>query len=373
MTDTAIVPETIRALGALYFAAQLEELRMFDVVDRLVERFLGGLLPVGQSSEALREWPAVRTSPSLEERRDLYARAFGLPGGDPGGLPNSEFGDLWLRFLAAVAALDRSPAGGGTKDTPAGDPRHATAAARALAVHLSACTGPAAMAGPVERQTRKAIDVLSDPEIQSAYGARDVAGLIDSVALMEFGGARDSARILTEANSGVAVFAWLAQRSADPTDADLVHACEHWLAVAGISALLSRSVSWSRLAPDARDRIVRTTSEVAAALVAAVDFPAFVADLINGVFEAIVDLSIRQMEAYGDLVAAVADAIEEVRAKNVTEVQARDRIVDRFPDLFPPAADPCDLPRLPETRYPVLARLLATGITRLVAIPRRHS
>lgn len=357
MTDTAIVPETIRALGALYFAAKLEELRMFDVVDRLVERFLGGLLPLGQSSEALREWPAIRTSPSLEERRDLYARAFGLPGGDLGGQPNREFGDLWLRFLAAVAAVDQ---------------RDATAAARALAIHLSACRGPAAMAGPVERQTRKAIDVLSDPEIQSAYGARDVAGLIDSVALTEFGGAGDSARTLTEANSGVAVFAWLATRSADPTETDLVNACKEWLAVAGISALLSRSVSWSRLAPDARDRIVRTTSEVAAALVAAVDFPAFVADLINGVVEAIVDVSIRQMEAYGDLVAAVADAIEEVRAKNVTEAQARDRIVERFPELFPPAAEPCDLP-LPETRYPVLAQLLATGITRLVAIPRRDS
>ena len=360
MTDTAIVPETIRALGALYYAARLEDLRMFDVVDRLVERFLDGLLPIGQHSEAIQEWLAIRTSPSHQERRNLYAQAFGLPGGDPGGLPNREFGDLWLRFLAAVAALD-------------GDQRHARAAAQDLAVHLSARRGPAAMAGPVERQTRKAIDVLSDREIQRAYGARDVAGLIDSVALTEFGGAQNSARALTEANSGVTVFAWLAARSTEPTDADLVNACEQWLAVAGIGAWLSRSGAWSRLAPDARDRIVRTTGEVAAALVAAVDFPAFVAGLIEGVFEAIVDVSIRQMEAYGNLIAAMADAIEAVRAKNVSEAQASDRIVDRFPELFPPAAEPCDPFRLPETRYPLLARLLATGVTRLFAIPQRRS
>jgi hypothetical protein len=47
------------------------------------------------------------------------------------------------------------------------------------------------------------------------------------------------------------------------------------------------------------------------ALVDDVDFPAFVADLVKGVFGAIVDSSIRQIEAYGDLLKDVAKSIDE--------------------------------------------------------------
>ena len=396
MADTAVVPETIRALGALYYAAKLEELRTFDVVDRLVERFTEGLLPIGRGRDLFQRWSLVRRSPSDLERRGLYARAFGIPGGDAADTPNREFNDLWRRFLAAVAALDRSTAAGGPTDAPYGDQHQVKTAARALALHLSASSDPAAQAGAVQRQTDAAIAVLSDREIQAAYGVRDLAGVIDRVVVTEFGGATNSARTLTAAKSAVTVFAWLAtsgDATADPTDADLVLACEQWLAVTAvdddrvedlahppsreirrtIDELLSRSEAFSKLASDARQGIARDTARVAAALVASVDFPAFVASLIKGVFEAIVDSSIRQMEAYGDLIAAVAAVLDEMRARNVTEAQARDHLIERFPELFPPEAEPCDLPRLPETRYPLLARTLATGITRLVAIPRQHS
>jgi hypothetical protein len=37
----------------------------------------------------------------------------------------------------------------------------------------------------------------------------------------------------------------------------------------------------------------------------AVDFPAFVSDLVRGVFQAIVDASIEQMEAFADLLESV--------------------------------------------------------------------
>jgi hypothetical protein len=46
-------------------------------------------------------------------------------------------------------------------------------------------------------------------------------------------------------------------------------------------------------------------------LVDAVDFPAFVADLIKGTFDAIVDASIRQMEAYAQLLKDVSDRVDE--------------------------------------------------------------
>jgi len=41
-----------------------------------------------------------------------------------------------------------------------------------------------------------------------------------------------------------------------------------------------------------------------------IDFPQFVDDLLRGVFDSIVDASIRQMKAYGELVKHVAGAVD---------------------------------------------------------------
>ena len=43
----------------------------------------------------------------------------------------------------------------------------------------------------------------------------------------------------------------------------------------------------------------------------AIAFPVFVADLINSTFDAIVDASIRQMEAYGQLLANVSQTVDQ--------------------------------------------------------------
>lgn len=55
-----------------------------------------------------------------------------------------------------------------------------------------------------------------------------------------------------------------------------------------------------------------------------VDFPGFVADLIKGVFNAVVDASIQQMEAYAELVANVAKDVDEYMKDNVSEEAGRD-------------------------------------------------
>ncbi len=66
-------------------------------------------------------------------------------------------------------------------------------------------------------------------------------------------------------------------------------------------------------------------------LVDEVDFPAFVASLVHGTFDAIVDASIRQMESFADLVAAVAKPLEQFTQENVTPNQARDYLVEQYP------------------------------------------
>jgi len=67
-------------------------------------------------------------------------------------------------------------------------------------------------------------------------------------------------------------------------------------------------------------------------LVQAVDFPQFVGGLIRNVFEAIVDTSIEQMRAYGELLANVAKSVDDFARDNITENNARDWLSQRFPD-----------------------------------------
>ncbi|MEO8751431.1 MAG: hypothetical protein ABI624_02005 [Casimicrobiaceae bacterium] len=69
----------------------------------------------------------------------------------------------------------------------------------------------------------------------------------------------------------------------------------------------------------------------AGALTDELDFPKFVASLIHGTFDAMVDSAIRQMQAYADLVAAVAKPLEQFTQENVSLNQARDYLVEQHP------------------------------------------
>jgi hypothetical protein len=68
------------------------------------------------------------------------------------------------------------------------------------------------------------------------------------------------------------------------------------------------------------------------ALVKKVDFPKFVSGLIQNVFQAIVDSSIQQMRAYGELLANVAKTVDQFAQDNITENNARDWLAQSFPD-----------------------------------------
>ena len=68
-------------------------------------------------------------------------------------------------------------------------------------------------------------------------------------------------------------------------------------------------------------------------LVDTVDFPEFVSGLIQGVFQAIVDASIQQMEAYGELLAATAKTVDQFANDHISDGQAREMIANRFPSI----------------------------------------
>ena len=92
----------------------------------------------------------------------------------------------------------------------------------------------------------------------------------------------------------------------------------------------SGTAGGSKTRPDTIQMNPRAMDE----LVQAVDFPNFVADLIKGVFSAIVNASIRQMEAYAELLAAVSKSVDAFVADNITDDSAREALVSGFPDAF---------------------------------------
>jgi len=74
--------------------------------------------------------------------------------------------------------------------------------------------------------------------------------------------------------------------------------------------------------------------EVARATLSAIDFPAFVASLIQGTFQAIVDASIQQMQAYAELLKNVATTVDRFMDDNVSDGAARDYLADQHPGLL---------------------------------------
>ncbi|MGH8578389.1 MAG: hypothetical protein ACREXX_23835, partial [Gammaproteobacteria bacterium] len=81
-----------------------------------------------------------------------------------------------------------------------------------------------------------------------------------------------------------------------------------------------------------REAATESIGRRAGALSDELDFPEFVASLVHGTFDAIVDSSIRQMESFADLVAAVAKPIDQFTQENVSLNQARDWLIEHYPN-----------------------------------------
>jgi hypothetical protein len=66
-------------------------------------------------------------------------------------------------------------------------------------------------------------------------------------------------------------------------------------------------------------------------LVGKVDFPQFVTSLVHGVFNAIVDASMQQMQAFGELLSATSKTVDQFAQDHITDAQARDHVANRYP------------------------------------------
>lgn len=81
----------------------------------------------------------------------------------------------------------------------------------------------------------------------------------------------------------------------------------------------------------AKQPATETIGRRAGSLSDELDFPDFVASLIHGTWDAMVDSSIRQMDAFADLVAAISKPVEQFRDENITTNQARDWLAAQHP------------------------------------------
>jgi hypothetical protein len=285
-TDANIVADNVRLMGPMVCAAMFDELKAFQVVDKLVELFQHGMLPIG-SGEAgkmlYKYWKEAPNRMSDHERKNFYSMTMGIPGGESSGMVNRDFNDLWLRFVSSVSSFVRQNEV--DKLLRSGMPSSISAqqvrkAARDLASNLSLHGyGMAYYAAlDLQDQIRTIIKLLSDPDIRSAYGARDMWQVVDQVATLELGGAKTSSRYRTLATCGAIITAWLADNVArinrptgaiidinevlsplprtsgqkattHPSDYDLVNACELWLADTATSDTRIDEMSQPREAP----------------------------------------------------------------------------------------------------------------------------
>jgi hypothetical protein len=245
--DAEIVAENLRAVQAIYFAFQLEQMRAFDVAERLVELSQQEMLPLGDAGNraAVERYASADGRLAAEERGEFYASALGAPGGDATGVePNREFNGLWLRFVAAVAQFARQQQTAARVGISLPGDAAVRRAARALAVNASARGSGRTRAGATQlaATTGAVIDLLGAPEIRAALGARDMWQVIDQVSRFELGGAVNVTRFRTLAQAGSVMLGWLAAH-ADTlagsvdfatgnafTDFDLLTAVEQWIA-----------------------------------------------------------------------------------------------------------------------------------------------
>jgi hypothetical protein len=243
-TEADIIKDNVMALSAVYFSAMLEELKFFSVMDKVVEQFMNGALPVSRGKGGDQLYEYFRQAPNRineVERRGLYARSFGLAQGsveEP--TPNREFNDLWIRFLSAVSFNGREL--NSTERRLTSD-EQVFKSGRDLAVNVSLHGYGLAHFAAIELQNliKQIKDNLSTRDILQAYGVRDVWQLVERVSNMYLGGAVNSVRQRTMAQAGSKVIQWLASQAGSLAgahrvlnlDDELRSQVERWLAVTG--------------------------------------------------------------------------------------------------------------------------------------------
>ena len=288
--EDEVVQENVRAVSVIYAAYQLEQAKVFDVVDRILEIFMNGMLPVGFD-------PAGRALDDLyfssEDRYDKsqrfmqYSRVLGAPGGDVSSevAPNSEFDRLWLRFLASVSEFERQQRLGDLFDPTFGSGNgrrslsitgeHVRKAGRDLAANVSlyGWANTHFAARRMSNHVNTAMTILRLPEIQNAYGVQSPWQVIERVSTLEFGEAPNIVRYRTLADSGKKVLDLVAKNGTawtGSTSGPLFDTVPCGASTGGGGGSTTRggrkAVSMAAIDPCDRDELFRHTESILAVM-----------------------------------------------------------------------------------------------------------
>lgn len=214
-SDTEIEPENIKAVGMVYAAYQLEDMRLFNAVDRITELFQNGQLPIGfdAGGRAIDDY-LWNSEDRLNEaaRRMVYSRVLGVKGGDVSRevQPNAQFEGLFLRFLSSLAEYDRQQRVADIVQS--NRPLNLTSeyvrkAGRDLAANLSlyGWGGTHFAARRLRQHIDLALDILKQPSVQKAYGVTNIYGVIERVAASEFNMTPNIVKNRTMAEAGKSI------------------------------------------------------------------------------------------------------------------------------------------------------------------------
>jgi len=78
----------------------------------------------------------------------------------------------------------------------------------------------------------------------------------------------------------------------------------------------------------------RKSGPVLAATARPVELPVFVRALLSGTFQAVVDASVQQMEAYAELVAATARSVDQLRADADSRTEVASQLERALREIF---------------------------------------
>ena len=221
--DDLSAGDDVRAAGALYAGAALEQLSLIELVERLNELNQNKMVSIGagEASNLLHEfWDKGYKRMPARRRKAVFARVFGAPAGeatDPAA-SNDEFSGLWQTLVDELAE--------GSSETVA-------PAAGALRDNLAEHTDDATTKAAVELQTAygEIAALLSDMELRAAYGRADDMWQVIERIMEDFGGGPDVQRAQTLATSGATILRRLPELCADGhADAQLVETAKTWLA-----------------------------------------------------------------------------------------------------------------------------------------------
>lgn len=210
--------DDLKLTGSIIAAVMFEELKAFQAVDILVQRWSQGELPIGSGEGGSQLEDYLREAPdriSELERRKIYSITLKPSPSDSEAAANNDFVKLWLRFIHSVSEFTRRAEADGSLESDCSErvsQETVRKAARDLVQNLSlrGYGVDVAAALKLRDQVSQMMTVLANDEIQSAFGVRNLWQLVDHIAGKYLDHTIDSEPYRALAASGKTITDWLA-------------------------------------------------------------------------------------------------------------------------------------------------------------------